>query len=347
MEPPTVPDAPAPIYSPGPPVAKSLVTRPIGTLAGMPAWPDEQMAPTARRAAGYIAESKGCCKIEGMRAAKIACALACVFSVVRFIAVIRGLRSSQTGSLFTGHGIVAAIGLLVIALMCAVEFYGIRTKALFAWKLGWVLLTAAFLQFLVVAGSSALEVPEIDHPWIAFGSVMVGGSVVAVYWSFWWKRQKDYFTTSSPAIPKTGTKELVVVLCIVALVLAGVGLISGPLAKYHELGNQAVKQFHEQLAAGQYVAIYDAADETLRESTSKSNFVNLLQSVHDKLGDVQDLNSSWKGVAFHGSQSATIALYFDTKFANGTGTEQFVWQKHDNRLTLSRYQIMSKVLDSK
>jgi hypothetical protein len=225
--------------------------------------------------------------------------------------------------------------------MCAVEFYGIHAKAVFAWKLGWVILTAGFLRFLVVGGSSALQVPETDHPWVAFGAVMVCSSVVAVYWSFWWKRQKDYFAAQSPAIPKTGTKELAVVLCIV------VGLISGPVAKYHELGNQAVKQFHEQLAAGQYVAIYDAADETLRESTSKSDFVNLLQSVHEKLGDVQDLNSSWKGVAFHGGKRATIALYFDTKFTNGTGAEQFVWQEHDNHLTLSRYQIKSKVLDSK
>jgi hypothetical protein len=282
-----------------------------------------------------------------MRAAKIACVLACVFSLVQFIAIIRGIRSPQSASLFTGHGILAAIGLLVIALMWAVEFYGIHTKALFAWKLGWGLLAAEFLRFLVVAGSSALEVPEIDHPWVAFGSVMVGGSVVAVYWGFWWKRQKDYFTAQSPAIPKTGTKELAVVLCIAALVLAGVWLISRPVAEYHELGNQAVKQFHEQLAAGQYVAIYDAADETLRECTTKSDFVNLLQSVHEKLGDVQSLNSSWKGVAFHGGQRSTIALYFDTKFTNGTGTEQFVWQEHDNRLTLGRYQIKSKVLDSK
>src|SRR5208283_1976906 len=182
-----------------------------------------------------------------MRTAKIACALACLFSLVGFIVTILGIRSPQTGSLFTGHGILAAIGLLVIALMWAVEFYGIHTRALFAWKLGWGLLTLAFLWFLVAAGSSALEVPEIDHPRVAFGAVMVCGSVVAVYWGFWWKRQKDYFTAQSPALPKMGTKELAVVLCIVALVLVGVGLISGPVAKYNELGNQAVKQFHEQL----------------------------------------------------------------------------------------------------
>lgn len=282
-----------------------------------------------------------------MRVAKIACALACVSSLAGFIAIIRGIRSPQIGSLFTGHGIPAAVGLLVIAVMCAVEFYGIHTKARFAWRLGWGILAAGFLRFLVAAGSSALQVPETDHPWAAFGAVMVAGSVGAVYWGFWWKRQKEYFTAQSPVIAMLTTKKLAVVLCIITLVIAGAALISGPLAKYNERGNQAVQQFHEQLAAGQYVAIYDASDEALRKCTSKSDFIDILQAVHDKLGTVQDLNPSWKGVAFHGGHRATIALYFDTKFTNGTATEQFVWQDYNNRLTLSRYQIKSTVLDSK
>jgi len=132
-----------------------------------------------------------------------------------------------------------------------------------------------------------------------------------------------------------------------ALVLAGVGLISGPVAKYHNLGHQAVKQFHEQLASEQYVEIYDAADETLRDTTSKSDFINLLQSVHERLGDVESLNPGWQGIAFHGGQRMTISEYFDTKFAHGNGTEWFVWQAHDNRLTLGRYQIKSSVLTSR
>jgi NAD/NADP transhydrogenase beta subunit len=282
-----------------------------------------------------------------MRAAKIACSLACVFCLASFIAIIRGIRSPLTGSLFTGHGILAAIGLLVMALVCAVEVYGIHTKARFAWRLGWGILTVEFLRFLVVGGSSALQVPNTDYPLVAFGAVMVGGSAVAVYWGFWWKRQKDYFTAQPPVVPTTGRKELALLLSVAALVLAGVGLISGPVTKYHELGIQAVKQFHEQLAARQYFAIYDAADETLRENTSKTDFVNLLQAVHDKLGDVQDLDTTWRGIAFHGGGRATIALYFDTKFTNRNGTEQFVWQEHDHRVTLSRYQIKSNVLDSK
>jgi hypothetical protein len=43
----------------------------------------------------------------------------------------------------------------------------------------------------------------------------------------------------------------------------------------------------------------------------------------------------------------TISEYFDTKFAHGNGTEWFVWQAHDNRPTLGRYQIKSSVLTSR
>jgi hypothetical protein len=264
-----------------------------------------------------------------------------------FIAIVHGIRSPQTSSLFAGNGILSAIGLLVIALMHAVEFYGIHTKTLFAWKLGWGILAAMFLQFLVIGGSSALQLPGTDYPWVAFAAVVVGGSVDAAYWGFWWKRQKDYFTTQSPTTKKPRTKELAVVLCLVALVFACVALIAGPVAKYHKLGHQAVKQFHEQLASGQYVEIYDAADETLRDITSKADFVNLLQSVHERLGDVESLNPGWQGIAFHGGQRMTISEYFDTKFAHGNGTEWFVWQAHDNRLTLGLYQIKSSVLTSR
>jgi hypothetical protein len=282
-----------------------------------------------------------------MRAAKFACGLACVLSLWHFFAIIHGIRTPRTDALFNGHSILAAIGPLAIPLMCGVEYFGIHRRALFAWKLGWGLLAAMFLQFLVDGGFSALQQPEADYPWVAFAALVLGGSVVVAYWGFWWKRQKNYFTTQSPATQKTRTKRLAVVLCIVALVFAGIAWISGSVAKYHELSHQAVQQFHEQLASGQYAEIYEAADETLRDTTSKSDFVNLLQAVHERLGDVESLNPGWQGIAFHGGQRMTISEYFDTKFAHGRGTEWFVWQAHDNHLTLGHYQIKSSVLTSR
>jgi len=244
-------------------------------------------------------------------------------------------------------GALGMIWLLVMASIYAVEFYAIHTQAAFGWKLGWGILAATFLQFLVLGGSAALKVPEAEYPWAAFASVVVGGSLVAIYWGFWWNRQKNYFTPQSRMIPNTRTKELAAVLCILVALFAVFALFSGPAARNTKLANQAVKQFHDQLDAGQYAAIYDGADETLRETTSESDFVNLLQSVHQKLGNVQDLNLSWTGIAWHGGQGVTISLIYNTKFTYGSGNEQFVWQSHDNRVTLGRYRIKSNVLASK
>ncbi len=282
-----------------------------------------------------------------MRLVKIFCVVASLSCLARVVAIARGIRSSETGSIGAGHGILAAIWLLAIALVYAVEFYGIHTKALFAWKLGWVILATTYLEFFVAAGSAAIKVPETDSPRVAFAGVMVVGALVASYWGLWWKRQKGYFTGQSPTIAKTGTKELTIVFGTAALVLAVVMLLEGQTDKYLKLTNPAVEQFHAQLAAGQYAAIYEGADETLRRKTTEADFVDLLQSVHQKLGGVQDSNLNRTGIAWHSSQNVTISLHYETKFAYGSGTEQFVWQDKSNRVTLGGYQIRSKVLTAK
>lgn len=281
-----------------------------------------------------------------MRLLKIFCIFACVSCAAGFVTIIRA-HSSAAESISTGRGILAAIWLLAIALVYAVEFYGIHTKAPFAWKLGWGILAATFVEFFVGAGSATLEVPKTDYPWVAFASLTVVGSLVAFYWGFWWKRQKAYFTAQSPSITKAGTKELAIVFGIAALVLAGVTLLERQTDKYLKLTSPAVEQFHAQLAAGQYAAIYDGADETLRKKTTEAAFVDLLQSVHQKLGDVHDSNLNRTGIAWHSNQNVTISVNYETKFTYGMGTEQFVWQDKGNRVTLGGYQIRSNVLTAK
>jgi hypothetical protein len=135
-----------------------------------------------------------------MRALKIICVLFCLISLARFVAIVHGIRSPQTGSPVTILSVVAAIWSLVFALMWALEFYGIQRKTVFAWKLGWGILAASFLQFLALAMSSVLKLRDTEHPWVAFVGVLVGGSLVALYWSSWWERQKGYFTAHSPKV---------------------------------------------------------------------------------------------------------------------------------------------------
>jgi hypothetical protein len=83
---------------------------------------------------------------------------------------------------------------LIESLFWASAFYGIKRKAPIVWKLGWGVLAAGFLEFVIAALSSTRKLPPYDSPLIASISVMVVGCAVLSYWAIWWKRQKSYFS---------------------------------------------------------------------------------------------------------------------------------------------------------
>jgi hypothetical protein len=275
-----------------------------------------------------------------MRVLKIFCLLACLSCVADIISTIHRIYSPQPGSISTEHGILKICLSFAGAVIYGAEFYGIHKKARFAWNLGWVILAATFAEFLV----AALRVSEIDHPRVAFAAVMVGASCVLVYWGFWWKRQEGYFTAQSSPNPSAGKKELALVFGISALVIAAFTLLSGSTSKNQQVADRAVAHFHEQLAAEQYVEIYEEADETLRETTSEADFVNMLQSIHQTLGVVRD--SVPTRIVFQMARRTT-RLDYVTTFERGNGREQFVWQIRDNQAALHSYRIDSKSLAKK
>lgn len=53
------------------------------------------------------------------------------------------------------------------------------------------------------------------------------------------------------------------------------------------------------------------------------------------------------GAAWHTGSGTTVTLVYDTKFAQGAATEQFVWHISDNAATLYGYHINSNDLISK
>jgi hypothetical protein len=108
-----------------------------------------------------------------------------------------------------------------------------------------------------------------------------------------------------------------------------------------------VEQFHTQLDTEQYSAIYAASDEKFHQATSESDFVKLLEAIHRKLGSVQESNLRNTGVAWYAGQGATVTLVYQTKFAEGTGSERFVWHVKDNDAALYRYEINSNELVTK
>jgi hypothetical protein len=114
-----------------------------------------------------------------------------------------------------------------------------------------------------------------------------------------------------------------------------------------EQAKQSVVQFHSQLDTEQYSVIYAASDEKFRQATSQTDLATLLEAVHRKLGAVEQSNLRNTGVAWFAGQGATVTLIYDTRFAEGTGSEKFVWHVKDNVPALYSYNIMSNELITK
>jgi Protein of unknown function (DUF4019) len=135
---------------------------------------------------------------------------------------------------------------------------------------------------------------------------------------------------------------------LVAICTAGVLLCScGSATKSLDLAEQNVQMFHAQLDTEQYAAVYEATDEKFHQATSQSDFTKLLDAIHRKLGNVQQSNLRNSGVAWFAGQGATVTLVYETKFAEGNGTEQFVWHVKDNGARLYSYHINSNDLITK
>jgi hypothetical protein len=106
-------------------------------------------------------------------------------------------------------------------------------------------------------------------------------------------------------------------------------------------------QFHSQVDAEQYAALYAAADPELHKVAGQDDFTKLLAAVHRKLGDVQQSNLRNSNANWSTGQGTTVTLICDTTFSTGSGTEQFVWHISDNRALPYGYHINSADLIEK
>jgi opacity protein-like surface antigen len=110
------------------------------------------------------------------------------------------------------------------------------------------------------------------------------------------------------------------------IVAAATVLLAGCSAgKDAAAAEQAVTHFHQQLDAGQFDAIYDASAPELKAVTPKAAFLRLLDAIHRKLGAVKGATSQGWGVNY-GTGGGTVTLNYQTQFARGSGTEQFVYR---------------------
>jgi hypothetical protein len=79
------------------------------------------------------------------------------------------------------------------------------------------------------------------------------------------------------------------------------------------------------LDAGQSEAIYEASAPEMKASTPKAGFIRFLDAVHRKLGGVKEAKQVGWGVNYN-TGGGTVTLNYQTRFASGSGTEQFVYR---------------------
>lgn len=87
----------------------------------------------------------------------------------------------------------------------------------------------------------------------------------------------------------------------------------------------AVAQFHAQLDAEQYAAIYAGTAPELRKVSSADKFSALLAAVHRKLGKVKSATRQTRRVNYN-TAGTFVTLVYATVFEGGHASEEFVYR---------------------
>jgi hypothetical protein len=131
---------------------------------------------------------------------------------------------------------------------------------------------------------------------------------------------------------------------ITAVVLAffmwqcGSGLLQG-----RRSSNEAVRQFHEKLNAGEYDLICQDASELFTRSATHDELIQLFQGVHAKLGSAD--SEKLLNIAVNANTFGTfITARYNTQFTSGPGVETFSWIKSTGALKLAGYNVQSNAL---
>jgi len=131
---------------------------------------------------------------------------------------------------------------------------------------------------------------------------------------------------------------------LVLLIACAVSMGCSP-SKAKVAAENAVVKFHAQLDNEQYHDIYSHASPEFQKSGSEADLTEFLAAVHRKLGKLQ--RSDEQGVYInYNTSGSTIRLGYRSEFANGSATEQFVWQAGDPSSLIS-YRIDSRALVTK
>ena len=119
-----------------------------------------------------------------------------------------------------------------------------------------------------------------------------------------------------------------------ALLFAAMALAACSMPGDAKVAEQEVPRFHQQLDAGKFADIYQAAAVELKSVSSEMEFVEFLGVVHRKLGNTRSAEP--QGWNVNSTNSGTfVTLNYKTAYAEGEATERFVYRVQGNVAVLN------------
>jgi hypothetical protein len=134
------------------------------------------------------------------------------------------------------------------------------------------------------------------------------------------------------------------VFLVVALV--AVLLIGCHPVKNTQAAEQAVTAFHQQLDTGDFKGIYAATHADFKKAATEKEFVDILEAVHRKLGNIQSTQRATWNINSYNFQT-NVSMTYDTTFEQGKAKESFNYRIEDGKAVLRGYNINSPTLITK
>jgi len=85
-----------------------------------------------------------------------------------------------------------------------------------------------------------------------------------------------------------------------------------------------VAAFHRDYDAERFAAVFEKSGSQLKEITPRAQFLDFMMAVRAKLGAVKSTEQTGWNVNYNNG-GGQVTLTFQTVFANGEGTETFVY----------------------
>ncbi len=95
-----------------------------------------------------------------------------------------------------------------------------------------------------------------------------------------------------------------------------------------DAAEQQVAGFHRRYGAGQFEPVFAESSPVLKELTPRPQFLAFLAETRKRLGPVKSTKQTgWN--ANYATGGSQVTLTYETVFANGAGTETFVYDTRD------------------